>query len=319
MTDVRTARHQITVHALPGEVYRLISDAGRWPLIFEPTVHVEYLSRNAAEERFRLWACTDRRVRTWVSRRRLDPAAHRVEFWREESQPPTASMIGEWKLEAEPGGGTRVTLAHEFSAIGDDPAGLDWIARMTHQNSERELAGLRRLVDGDGISAGLTFSFEDAVRVRGRLGDVYGFIYEAARWPDRLPHVSRLDLSEDPPNVQVMDMDTRRPDGSVHNTCSVRICFPTERIVYKQLITPVSLRVHVGEWMFDQAGDDVVVTARHTVTLDPSGIAMAFGAATGLERARATVRERIGGNSRTTLARARSYAESAAGYRRAAT
>ena len=43
--------------------------------------------------------------------------------------------------------------------------------------------------------------------------EVYEFLYRASEWPQRVPHVDRVDLTEDAPGVQVMAMDTRTAEA----------------------------------------------------------------------------------------------------------
>ena len=64
-----------------------------------PTVHADYAERGETEERIRLWATANGEVKNWTSRRRLDPAALRVEFRQEVSSPPVAAMGGTWIVE----------------------------------------------------------------------------------------------------------------------------------------------------------------------------------------------------------------------------
>ena len=110
---IRETEHTITVPAPADTVYELIADAARWPAIFTPTVHVEYLppepaggqtgqtgqgpQRGAqAVQRLRIWAFAGGAVRSWVSHRTLDPVAGRIAFWQTEPAAPVAAMRGEW-------------------------------------------------------------------------------------------------------------------------------------------------------------------------------------------------------------------------------
>jgi hypothetical protein len=153
------------------------------------------------------------------------------------------------------------------------------------------------------------FSFEDTVEIDGSLADAYDFVYRADEWPDRLPHVRRVALREDLPGIQEMDMETETPDGATHTTSSVRVCLAGELIVYKQLAMPSPLLGHYGRWTFAPGHDGGRVTARHTVALDPRAGAGALGPDATPADARDLVRESIAAGSRTTLARAKDYAE----------
>jgi aromatase len=55
----REAGHEITVYSLAEDVYRLIAGVENWPLMFPPTVYVDYVERGEKDERIRIWATAD--------------------------------------------------------------------------------------------------------------------------------------------------------------------------------------------------------------------------------------------------------------------
>lgn len=302
-------RNDIDVAAPADVVYGVIADPVRWPQFFAPTVHVERTGLGGGRERLRIWATGNGEVRTWTSLRTLDPEKRRVEFRQEVSAPPVRSMGGTWSVSAAGDGGVRLVLEHDFEAVDDDPGGVAWIRRATDENSRLELANLKRIAERRDRLGELLFSFEDAIRIEAAPETVYGFLHDAGRWPERLPHVTGMEFGETPDGVQTMVMDTRAKDGSTHRTESIRVCFPLERIVYKQIVTPTLIAAHTGEWLLEKAGTGVVVRSRHTVTLneDALGSVPAFPATPAA--ARAAVQSAIGGNSRATLALAKEFAE----------
>ncbi len=309
--------HSITVAAPPEACYALVADVASWPQVFGPTVHVEVLEESrdetgAGEQLLRIWAIANEQVRTWISRRTLDPHSRTVTFRQVVSAAPVASMGGTWRIEALEDGTTRVVLLHDYRAVGDGPEAEQLIERAVDRNSVAELAALKNAAELGESADGLRFSFSDSVTVAGAAGDVYAFLDRADLWPERLPHVARLALTEDEPGIQHMDMDTRSPDGSLHNTTSVRVCFEDRKeIVYKQLRVPVAMRVHTGRWTIEPSGDGetLTVTSWHTVVLDPEGVRSALGADATLAEARALVRKALGTNSSTTLGHAKQFAE----------
>jgi Polyketide cyclase / dehydrase and lipid transport len=308
MGDHRTT-HEIDVDAPADVVYGIIADATTWPLYFAPSVHVERTALGDSAERLRIWADANGEVKNWTSRRDLDAQTRRITFRQEVSSPPVASMGGEWIVTTGAGGGARLRLSHEFDAVDQDPESIAWITRATDRNSEKELANVKAVAERWDRLGELVFSFEDAMTVDGPAQAVYDFLYQAKLWPDRLPHVSRLELREDLANVQVMSMDTRTADGSAHTTESVRICFPCERIVYKQMVTPSLMTAHTGEWIVEPAGDRVQARSRHTVALNEDNIGDVLGADATVEAARAFVRKAAGGNSVATLTLAKEFVE----------
>ncbi|MER7111614.1 aromatase/cyclase [Streptomyces sp. NPDC000229] len=315
-TAPHVTEHSITVAASPATIYDLVADVSAWPQVFGPTVHVEVLEEapeTGGEQLLRIWAIANEKVRTWTSRRTLDPASRTITFRQVASAAPVASMGGEWRVEPLEDGRTRVVLLHDYRATGDDPAAEELIEQAVDRNSRAELAALKNAAELGGARDELHFTFSDSEVVAGAAGDVYAFLDRADLWPERLPHVARLDLTEDEPGVQHMDMDTRSPDGSTHNTTSVRVCFEDRNmIVYKQLRVPVAMSGHTGRWVIESLGDGTVrATSWHTVTLDPEGVRAALGPEATLAEARALVRKALGTNSSTTLRHAKQFAEEA--------
>jgi aromatase len=301
--------HETIVSAPADMLYGLVEDVTRWPSLFAPTVHAEYASRDGGEQLINIWALANGSVRNWTSRRQLDPARRRIEFGQPQPKPPVASMGGSWAIEPLPGGATRVVLEHTYSVVDDAAADLAWLSAAVEANSTSELAALKATAEHQVELPELVFSFDDSVTVAGAAGDVYEFLYRAQDWPERLPHVARLELTEDTPNLQTMEMDTTAADGSVHTTRSVRVCFPDESIVYKQVQTPRLMSAHTGRWLIRPTGSTVVVTSAHTVAVRPDAIAGVLGAEATLQDAKDLIRRALGTNSGTTLEHAKAYAE----------
>lgn len=315
MTTVnqREVSHDIIVNAPSDEIYRLIAEVDNWPQIFPPTVHVGHLERSADSERIRIWATANGQPKSWVSRRVLRPDALSIDFRQEVSTPPVAAMGGTWTVEPVSAVASRVRLLHDYRAVDDDPDSLAWIDQAVDKNSRAELAALKTTVEqAVGDTAGWTFSFEDSVWIGAAAEHVYDFLNEARSWHDRLPHVTRVQLDEDDPGLQVLEMDTVAKDGSVHTTKSVRVCFPHREIVYKQITVPALMTLHTGRWSLTPAGDGFTATSQHTVTINPDTIETVLGADAGLSQAKDYVQTALSANSRVTLELAKTYAESLA-------
>jgi len=291
--------HSTSVRAPPDTAYGIIADVTSWPVHFPPTVHAVRLSGDDRSERIRIWAMANGALRSWVSERRLDPDARTVRFRQAEPNPPVAEMSGSWRI----GDGGTVELTHDYAAVDDDQDALALIDRAVEDNSTAELAALRRAVEEE---PDLMLSFEDSEVIGGSLDAAYDFIYACDLWPDRLPHVLRVDLTEEHPGLQFMEMDTRSPDGTAHTTASGRVCLPGDRIVYKQTTVPPVMRTHHGEWTFRQTAErEVRVTSRHTVVIDPVAAAEIADLAVVKEK----IRNTLGANSKATLRAARAYVE----------
>jgi aromatase len=306
----REVAHEITVDAPAAEVYGLIAEVRNWPRIFPPTVHVDRLEHDGTQERIRIWATANGTPKNWTSRRILDPDALRIEFRQEVSAPPVAEMGGTWVIEPLGPSVAKIRLLHDYRAVDDDPGGLAWIDEAVDRNSRSELAALKTNVEkATGPGAALAVSFEDSVRIDGSVKDVYDFLNEAQLWRERLPHVARVELTEDTPGLQTLEMDTRTKDGATHTTKSVRVCFPHREIVYKQITLPALMSLHTGYWRLWETGQGVTAVSQHTVVVDPDNIAAVLGPEAGVEDAKKFVRTALGTNSLATLGKAKVYAE----------
>lgn len=319
-TGIQHTTHHVDIDAPAEAVYGIVADTPAWPARFAPTIHVDRLEGPAStavsgRERLRIWATANGEAKSWTSWRDLNAEKLRIHFAQEVSSPPVASMSGEWIV--EPGatpGTSRLTLLHEYTAVDDDPAGLEWIDKATDSNSRTELANIKALAEQLGTERELVFDFEDSTLVDADAETVYRFLHEVDAWPERLPHVSRMRVRESVENVQWMVMDTVAKDGSEHTTESVRICFPADRrIVYKQLVTPPLMTTHVGVWTVAQTPEGVRATSWHRVRVNDEKITAVLGPDGTRESARAFIRRAVGGNSAATLALAKSFAEDGRG------
>ncbi|MEU0301571.1 aromatase/cyclase [Streptomyces sp. NPDC006175] len=307
--------HSITVPAAPAAVFALLADVERWPLIFPPTVHARFLERAPDEggpERLQLWATANGGVRTWTSRRLVDPVRMRISFGQDRPEEPIAAMGGEWTVRPVDAG-SEVVLTHTYAAADDDAETLGWLEKAVDGNSRAELAALAVAAREKEAGSETAFTFRDSLHIEGTAAEVHAFLDRAEQWEQRLPHVARVRLTEDQPGVQILEMDTRTPDGSSHTTRSVRICEAPRSIHYKQLLTPALLRVHTGSWLLTEDGRGVTAVAEHTVVLETAAVAGVLGPDAGLREARTFVREALGRNSSATLRQAKAFVEGTSG------
>lgn len=309
--STRQVEHEIVIAAPAQAVYRLIAEVENWPRIFPPTIHVDQVEKHEHTERIRIWATANGEVKNWTSRRTLDPDAMRIGFRQEVSAPPVAAMGGAWLVEPLSDGECRVRLLHDYRAVDDSPEGLAWIDAAVDKNSRSELAALRTNVEFTHAAEDITFSFVDSVHVDGSAKDAYDFINDAHLWAERLPHVATVRLDEETPGLQLLEMDTRAADGSVHTTKSYRVTFPHRRIVYKQVTLPALMTLHTGYWSFEEDDRGATVSSQHTVVLNTANISRVLGENADVAAARDYVRTALSTNSRATLAHAKRHAEGA--------
>jgi aromatase len=301
-------------------VFELVADVSRWPVIFGPTVHVDVLERGAGHERFRIWALVNGRVANWTSRRTFDSERLVITFHQEHSTPPIAAMSGSWHFRDLGEDGTEITLHHDFATVDGSAESIALVTGALDRNSDSELAALARVAEFGRPVDDVVFAFEDSIEVAAGPKAVYDFIDQARKWPYRLPHVDDVELREEVPGVQLMTMRTVTADGAAHQTASVRLCTPAERIVYKQTTPPAQLVGHSGAWYFEDRGPaGTLVTARHLVCLQPpanggdGGSGRNGAGEADSERALAELAGRmeraLRANSRQTLAHAKAFSE----------
>jgi C7-C12 aromatase (ARO/CYC) len=313
-SKTHTVEQQVLV-AVPLPVVReLVEDVVGWTQLYSPAVHAEYVERNGDDDLIQHWSVVDEHtVRTWRVRRWSHPDGDRISFVHEPAKPPMRDIRGDWTFVSEAGGSaTLVRMRHEFELIEEAADRAAELAAAIQRNSNEYLAALKYAAQRRAELAQLILSFEDSLFIAGSIKDAYDYIYQANKWPERIPQVSRLVLEENKPNIQFFDMDTVTPDGATHTMRSVRICLPPNKIVYKQIHPPTLLDAHTGHWLFTEVPEGVIASARRTVTIKPSALS-ALGAGTTVRDARNYLRRVLSADSMANLHLVKSYAEDRAG------
>ncbi len=149
-----------------------------------------------------------------------------------------------------------MTVVHEFSLREDAPQDAESSVTAELERTHAQLDALRRAAENWEDLEPRVISFEDPLFIAGSLSDVYEFLNAADKWPERVPHVTKLDLTEETPGLQFFDMHTHTPDAREHTTRSVRICLPENKIVYKQIGLPALLDAHTGHWVFVETPEE---------------------------------------------------------------
>lgn len=301
----------MTVAAPARAVFDLIIDVERWPQFFTSLAHTRVDPDDGdATDVVRCWGVRGRdAVRVWSARRWIDHDALRVDFDNDPPPPGVRTQHGRWTVEPDGEDACVVTLRHAFDC-GDDVS-AELLARIETEfarHSQAQLGELKDAAERRVELDDLVIGWEDTLFVSGSAADAWVVLYEADKWPERIPHVARIEMIEPAPGVQFFDMDTSTPDGRAHTTRSVRVCFPYELIVYKQTTLPPMLAAHTGHWRFAQTPEGVLLGARHTVTLKRSALSQ-LGPDTTVADARRYARRVLGTNSMKNLQIAKAYAE----------
>lgn len=314
MTSKTYATEERTLVTAPLETVReLVYDVEGWNQLHGPAVHAEFLERGADEDLIQQWSVLDdHTVRTWQARRWLENGGRRLVFVHEPAYPPFTDLRGGFGFERRAGGCTEVRMWHEFTLAEPDEQAAGQRLEAMHRSGTAYLETLRYAAENHAELAELTISFEDPLFVAGSIEDAYTYLYQADKWPERIPHVKRLVLEETTPNIQFFDMDTVSADGSEHTTRSVRICLPQHKIVYKQLQPPKTMDAHTGHWAFTQTPEGVIISSRHTATIKRSGLHL-LGEDMTVAGARRYLRRVLSANSMGNLRLAKQYAEELAG------
>ncbi|MFF0488291.1 aromatase/cyclase [Nocardia sp. NPDC004068] len=308
MVESTAVEHTIDIAAPAATVYHMLAEVENWPQLFPPTIYADELDADGREQRIRIWATAGDGVKHWISRRVLDPDRLRIEFRQEVSSPPIAAMGGAWIVAERPGDRCHVRLLHDYRAVDADR--LSWIDEVVDRNSRTELAALKTTIESGVAEADSRFSFEDTVEVRGTAPEIFDFLNDAHLWPQRLPHVAAVELSEPEPGTQSLAMDTVAVDGSRHRTMSYRITFPHHKIAYKQITMPALMTLHTGRWTVRPGADDtVLVSSQHSVALNTANIAATLGPDADIASAKEYVRRALSTNSTATLQHAKQHAE----------
>ncbi|MEV0358730.1 aromatase/cyclase [Nocardia sp. NPDC050697] len=302
-----TTRHTVNVAAPAAALYAVIADAERWPVVFPPTVHVRRAAAGGDDEFLDLWAHAPGTVKSWRSRRELDPERRTVHFRQLVSAPPVASMSGIWRVETHPDGTATVILDHTYTAQDDDPEHVAWIERAIDAYSEQELAAVAAAARAAADGSVATFTFADSIEIAAPAQPIFDFLYRADLWPQRLPHVSRVALSY-LDETQVLEMDTVTGTGEAHTTRSHRVRSGPFELAYKQDVLPAGFLGHHGRWTLAESGGSTVATSHHTARVDVEALRARLGAADRADVER-RVRAALGGNSIRTLEAARDFAE----------
>lgn len=293
-------------------VFGLVTDIARWPQFHQSAVHAELVHSNEKGDLIQYWSLVDdATARTWRTVRRTDRSARRITFTYMDPEPPATEIGGEWVFTELAPNRTQAELRYRITAPYD--ADLGSLLDRIDQDCKEHLDTLRDTAERCGELEELVLSFTDPLFIAGSIEDAYDYLYRADLWPERIPHVVGLTMTEVVPNIQFFDMDTKGPDGSVHTVRSVRVCLPPNLMVYKQIALPEILEAHTGHWRFTEVPEGVIAEARHSSTIKPTALSL-LGSGTTIGDARRFLRRLLSGNSMSNLTLAKKFAEERAGF-----
>jgi aromatase len=281
--------HQVQVSAPAEKVFGLIENTDQWPQVFPPIVVTERLESRDGWQRARIHLWNDGKAAEWVALRRPVPEDLRLDYRQEQPWPPVLDMGGSWVVQPVDDATCVVHLEHDYESARTDAETLNLIDDIIDNNSEAELAALKAAAE---LDSELLVTFGESLDIKAPPEQVYRFLRDVEDWPVRIPHVATATLTPVASNVDLLDMDTRTDEGTIHTARSIRVCLPERRIVQKYLVLPPIAALHMAEW----AVDDGKATVTHTVVVKD-------------KRSREFAKNALLDNSRLTLAVAKAMVE----------
>nr|AKD43497.1 Aromatase [Streptomyces minoensis] len=293
----------VVVEAPAKVVLDLIADPDPLHYLSPTIVYADRVTVGPAQDRVTVWTITGtEQVWSRTQHRTLDPDGLRVTF-EDTPESTLAGVRGEWLLRAVSDDKTEIELKQDTSALTSPEA----VTRAEEARSDLLSTVAYAAANRQELSD-LVVDFRDPLFAAGSAEDAYKILNEADRWPERLSHVSRIDMTEEVPGIQFFDMDTTTSDGAPHTTRSVRICFPHSKIVYKQIGLPALLAAHTGHWLFTPTREGIVIESRHVAVIKPTALSI-LGEGTTVEDARRYLRRVLSTNSMTNLRLSKEFAE----------
>lgn len=277
---VHEASREVVVNMPAPVVRRLIAEVGEWPLVFQSVIHVE---RDGDPDRFRCWSVVNGRVRSATLVRVSDADRSTVEFRRE-----PGSVAEAWSVTPLTAGTCRIRVT---------------------EGAQARLAELRAHIDSP---ERVRFAFSESIRIDTASRVPYDFLVGADRWAQALPHVEFARVKPtDRHDVQLLELGARMPGDHTLATVSHRVCLPERGLFGKDVVLPALMALHLVTWTFvaDKAG--FLVTAEHTVELEPATLEAVLGVGAGAAEARAHIQDALAAHDRVTLRHVKDLAESA--------
>lgn len=274
-TVTQNSTQRQLVAASPEFLYDLVANVDQMRRIFTPVVHSAFLEQGNGTDRVERWTWEAQvdGVRSWRASRTLDHDAGRITFRHENPNPPLLEVRGEWSFQPAADGATEVTLRHEFTLDPGDE-GADRTAAMLDRGAGMQLGRVKNFAEEYDQLGELEVSYEVCHVVDAPLEAVYDYFYDVGHWRERIPHCLNAERREDIPNLQVVVMDVQVPSGALHTTKQARVCFPNEKIMWRQLegLPPLDEMLY-GHMTFTQTPAGVEVRTGQTELLKPNGVA----------------------------------------------
>ncbi|MFE3170899.1 SRPBCC family protein [Amycolatopsis sp. NPDC059090] len=257
------------VAAPAATAYRLLTDAGSWPLLFPWILHTECLEQTGNEDVYRFWGLTpDGGTRIFSSRRDLDPVGLSMDFEQRGAVGEVRGLTGRWLFKPLSDDRTLVESHHTFSMASDAPEARERAVAMFTKHGNAQMDALRRRAEHLAELEERTVVRTAEVRIACRVQDVYQAVRDVAGWPGRMAHIERAEVREAAPDVQFVDLEVRGEDAPRVRK-SAWVCLPHDKIVTKAVGLPAPYETHTGRLLFSATPDGTLVTAEQTTIAAP--------------------------------------------------
>lgn len=104
--------------------------------------------------------------------------------------------------------------------------------------------------------------------INSSLEKCYDAIFNMKNWPNKLPHVKKIEVLYDDGMYQEFLMHVSSDKGLI-KVRSIRRCIKNESILFFQPNPPVFLKHHCGGWKFKSSNKGCIVTTWHQWNVNP--------------------------------------------------
>ncbi len=189
-------------------------------------------------------------------------------------------MLEEMQQMVEQGMGIKCSSLRFESKLGEQDIGLDSqeiveLTSLVEKQFSVKLPGvcftklssmgdiIQRVQDAQSTkSPKFEGKFEAGLSVHCSAQEAYKAIYEMEKWPEKLPHVRRIETLYNDGIYQEFLMDVLSDTGLIH-VRSIRRCVPEEGITFFQPSPPQFLKHHCGGWSFEERGSGCYIKTWH--------------------------------------------------------
>lgn len=308
--------HAIEIDAEIEKVYELCANVLKWPVYFPPCKKAKILSEEANMQVIEITAQSNDTEFTWQSERSLYPNHYRIDFHQSKPSPLVKYMQGTWQA-IKLNKGVLLTLEHVFEIkdnvegivenVANNEEALVFMHRSIEDNSRKELSAIKQILEKNTLKRTEAI-FSSEIEINATAEQVYNILYNAADWPNLLPHCKNITMLYEDGRNQEFQMTVIGSQDKIEVMRSIRHGYANQIIEYFQPSLPPALKRHEGKWLITEKENSVILEAWHSITLSEEGVKSLWGELE-TEKALQIVEQAIGKNSMTTMQTIKSFLE----------